>query len=116
MKTIIAGGRDVTDYGVVEDAVAAAQEKGFVITEVVSGGASGVDYLGEVYARNHNLPIRRFKADWDRYKKAAGPIRNQEMAVYGESLIAIWDGISRGTKNMIEEANKRGLKVFVYMV
>lgn len=110
MKTIIAGGRTITDYSLV---LSALRESEFQITEVISGMASGVDTLAIQYARENNLPLIEFHADWNTHKRAAGPIRNREMAKYGEALIAIWDGQSRGTKNMIEEAAKKGLKVYV---
>ena len=110
MKTIIAGGRTITDYSLVLSALA---ESGFEPTEIVSGMALGVDTLAIQYATEHNLPLKEFHADWKKHNRAAGPIRNREMANYGDALIAIWDGESRGTKNMIEEATKRGLKVYV---
>jgi hypothetical protein len=110
MKVIIAGGRTVTDYSLVLSALA---ESRFEPTEIVSGMAPGVDTLAIQYARENNLPLKEFHADWNSYKRAAGPIRNRAMAEYADSLIAIWDGESRGTKNMIEEATKRGLKVYV---
>lgn len=110
MKVIIAGGRDIHNYDLVLSAIG---ESEFVPTEIVSGMASGVDTLAIRYARENNLPLKEFHANWNEYKRAAGPIRNREMAQYGDALIAIWDGESRGTKNMIEEATKRGLKVYV---
>lgn len=110
LKVIVAGGRDINDYSVVEDAI---RESNFPICEIVSGGARGVDHLGELYAAEHNIPVTVFPADWDKYKRAAGPIRNRQMAEYGDALVAIWDGESRGTKNMIEEATKRNLLVYV---
>lgn len=111
MKTIIAGGRDITDYNLVLDAVHASS---FDITEIVSGGARGVDQLGERIGREFNIPVKVFPADWDTHGKRAGPIRNAQMADYAEALIAVWDGQSRGTANMIQQATKKGLKVYVY--
>jgi hypothetical protein len=110
MKLIIAGGRNIHDYSLVLSALAESQ---FQPTEIVSGMALGVDTLAIQYAAENNLPLKEFHADWNQYKRAAGPIRNRQMAEYGDALIAIWDGESRGTKNMIEEATKRGLRVFV---
>lgn len=86
----------------------------WAVTEVVSGGARGADAFGEEWARDRRVPVRVFPADWNRHGRAAGPIRNREMAEYADALVAVWDGESRGTKNMIEEATKRGLKVHVY--
>ncbi len=113
MKVIIAGGRDITDYSLIEIAI---NESGFIIDEVVSGGATGVDTLAIKYAIEKGIPSKVFHADWKKHQRAAGPIRNREMAEYSDALIAIWDGKSRGTKNMIEEAKRKGLKVVVLNV
>ena len=83
------------------------------ITIVVSGGAPGVDTLGEQYADEMNIPVHVYEADWDKHGRAAGPIRNRKMAENAEALIALWDGKSKGTKNMIETATKKGLMVYV---
>ncbi|MBC8427529.1 MAG: DUF2493 domain-containing protein [Proteobacteria bacterium] len=112
-KTIIAGGRNITDYNYV---IEACKQSHFVITEVVSGMAKGVDTLGEQWAREHNIPIKQFPANWDKYGRRAGPIRNEEMGDYSECLIAIWDGKSRGTKHMIDYATKKGLKIYIYKI
>lgn len=110
MKVIIAGSREITDASVVADAIAAS---GFEVTEVVSGTARGVDRLGEAWARARKIPIKPFPADWNQLGKAAGVLRNAEMAKYADALVAIWDGESPGTKNMIDEATSRGLRVHV---
>lgn len=111
MRTIIAGSRSITDYRQVCDAVI---ESCFDITVVVSGTARGVDQLGEQWAHTHGIPIDRYPAQWDRNGKAAGYKRNVVMAILADALIALWDGQSRGTKHMIDEATRRGLRVFVY--
>jgi hypothetical protein len=110
MKTIIAGGRDIHDYQLVLDAI---KESQFPISIVVSGGAQGIDTLGEKYAHEMVLPLHVYEADWEKNGRAAGPIRNRKMAENAEALIAVWDGKSRGTKNMIETARKLGLLVYV---
>lgn len=111
MKTIIAGSRTIRSYSVVDTAV---KLSGFRITEVVSGAARGVDILGEQWAARHGVPCRVFEADWNRWGKRAGYLRNVEMGEYAEALIAVWDGISPGTKHMINIAYGRGLKVYIY--
>lgn len=113
MKVIIAGGREINDYDLLLQAVLNA---GFDITAVVSGGARGVDAMGERFAEEAGLQLFKFPADWDKHGRAAGPIRNRVMAEFGDALIAIWDGKSRGTKNMIDQARERGLKVHVEMI
>lgn len=85
------------------------------VTEVVSGGARGADTLGEKWASDRKIPIKRFPADWS-IGKHAGHVRNAEMAEYGDALVALWNGISPGTRSMIKMAQLRGLKVFVYRV
>ncbi len=113
MKVIIGGGRDYDDYDGLLEAVG---QSGFDITAVVSGGAKGVDALGERYANEMNKPLFIFKADWKTHGRGAGPVRNQKMADKADALIAIWNGESRGTKNMIETATKQGLPVYVKRV
>lgn len=110
MKVIIAGTRDYDDYA---ELVATIERTCWTITEIVSGGAKGADALGETYAKSNNIPLHVFKANWDAHGKAAGPIRNREMAKYADALIAFWDGVSRGTGNMITEATNAGLKTHV---
>ena len=110
MKTIIAGSRTISSIQIVEQAIL---ESGFEITEVVSGKAKGVDTLGEVWAALHGVPVKGFPANWDEHGKAAGYIRNIAMAHHADALIAVWDGVSRGTGHMIEQAKKKGIKVFV---
>ena len=82
-------------------------------TEIVSGTCKGADILGENYAKDNNLPIKQFPADWDKHGKKAGYIRNKEMAEYATHLIALWDVESKGTKMMIDLAKRNGLKVRV---
>lgn len=114
MKVIIAGSRDITDYNIILKAIENAD---FNITEIVSGCARGVDRLGERFANDCNLVIHKFPADWNGpHKKAAGFVRNAEMANFADALIAIWDGKSPGTKNMIELARKNNLKIHVEIV
>lgn len=113
MNCIIAGPRYVTNYQHVLNAVEAS---GFSINVVVSGKARGVDTLGEQWAEEHGKSVKPFPADWSKYHRAAGPIRNRQMAEYADALIAVWDGKSRGTANMIKEARRKKLKVYVHRV
>lgn len=109
MKVIIAGGREVTDYELVKKAV---ELSGYEITEVVSGGAPGADRLGEKWGHENGVFVTVFEADWDKYGKAAGPMRNSNMARYADALIAIDTG-GPGTRDMISQARVKGLRVFV---
>lgn len=73
------------------------------ITEIVCGCAEGVDNEGEHWASHMNIPVRRFPVDWEKHGKAAGPIRNKQMADYADSLLLIWDGESKGSANMLKQ-------------
>ena len=81
--------------------------------EIVSGGARGADKLGERYAAERGYGLKIFPADWNRYGKRAGYLRNEQMAQYADVCICFWDGESRGTKHMIDLSNRCGLKVIV---
>lgn len=109
MRIIIAGSRTFNDYGKLKLAL---RDLDIPMTEIVSGGAKGADALGERYAQENGIPLTRFPADWEKHGKPAGVIRNKQMAKYGEVLVAAWDGQSRGTKNMIDEAKKQKLLIY----
>ncbi|MCK5020124.1 MAG: DUF2493 domain-containing protein [Candidatus Peribacteraceae bacterium] len=114
MKTIIAGSRTITDYAYVEKTIEdCISVYGSNITEVVSGGAPGVDTLGAQWAKKNKIKPKEFLAKWKKYGLAAGGIRNGKMAEYGDMLIAIWDGTSTGTKDMIKQAKNKSLIVHV---
>lgn len=130
LKVIIAGGRDYTSYAGLEDAV---KQAGFEIAEVVSGGAKGADSLGESWAKNNKIPVKKFIPNWndtnhpdavvkfrknpwtdaeEAYNWAAGFMRNSDMAEYADALIALpGDG---GTRDMIKKAKEKNLKIFIY--
>lgn len=112
MKIIVAGSRDVTESEV-RAALTLCPWVGFV-SVIVSGTARGADTFGERWAQENNIEIIRFPADWERYGRRAGPIRNEVMANNAEGLVAVWDGKSRGTRSMINLALKHGLRVMVY--
>lgn len=110
MRLIIAGSRDITDYDLIVEKLDVILSA-YMPDEVVSGGARGVDSLGEQWAIAHQIPIKRFPADWRQYGKSAGYKRNVEMAAYATHLVAFWNGQSRGTKHMIDIAHERNLRV-----
>lgn len=111
LRTIIAGSRSITDIKFVEEAVRDFNHKGYIINEVVSGGARGVDTLGETWAKERGIPLIIFPADWETYGKMAGFKRNYEMAKYAEALILVWDGKSLGSRSMRCIAENQGLIV-----
>jgi hypothetical protein len=114
MRTIIAGSREITDYSLLLKAVESARLEGIEITTVISGGARGVDSLGERYAAENNIPLERYIPDWS-VGKSAGFIRNQQMSEVADACIAVTNG-SNGTKDMIARSNRKGLKLYVETV
>jgi hypothetical protein len=109
-KVIVAGSRSFNDYEHLEKTLdTLLQNKKFV--EILSGGADGADKLGEQYAKTHGHILTVVPAQWSKHGKSAGPIRNKRMASMAEALVAFWDGESKGTKSMLEEARKAGLEI-----
>lgn len=111
MRIIIAGSRTVTEQQV-RDALEWCPWIGFVSC-VVSGGAKGADQFGERWAIQQGLEIKQFLAEWGKYGKRAGPLRNKMMAENADGLIAVWDGSSRGTSSMIDLGQTAGLRIFI---
>lgn len=119
MKVIIAGSRTISDKARVYAAIA---NSGFEITEVVSGGqvtydrnrrpVGGVDWIGEQWALEHGIPIKRYVAYWKTLGFKAGPMRNADMANYAEALILAWNGKSAGSMSMLAKAETKGLRIF----
>jgi len=110
MKVIVAGGRTFTDALLLDCVLSKLIRSDW---EIVSGGARGADRMGKVWANEHNVSCRVFPAKWDLLGKRAGMVRNGEMADYADALVAFWDGISVGTKNMIESMTAVGKQVRV---
>ena len=107
MKVVIAGIRyeDPVNKIVFDNyplLVKAITDSGYKISEIISGAAIGVDTLGETYAGANNIPVNRKPANWNKYGKRAGPMRNKEMALLADAAVILWDGESKGTRNMID--------------
>lgn len=81
---------------------------------LVSGGAQGADALAERLARERGLTIDVIPADWQRYGRGAGPIRNKQIVESADLVIAFWDGKSRGTRSALSHADKMGIPVEVH--
>lgn len=118
MKVIVAGSRDVLLYyedGEVYRLIGKGLNEIGVKTEdiscILSGACRGVDRLGERWARYKYIHVERYPADWDRYGRAAGPIRNQQMVDLADALIVIRFPESRGSKDILNRAKKKGIPV-----
>ncbi len=114
-RLIVAGGRDYSDYPRLKQEILklANEQLAHRPVSIVSGMAKGADTLGVLFAREHNVPLYKFPANWDLYGKRAGFIRNEEMGQFADGLLAFWDGQSRGTKHMIDYMKRLGKPVHV---
>ena len=114
-KIIIAGGRDFMDYNLLKEKTNKILQEKKVTHKIViiSGCARGADTLGMRYASENIFDVDEYPADWDKYGKKAGYMRNVEMAENPDALIAFWDGKSKGTKHMIDIATERKLPIRV---
>lgn len=128
MIVVVSGSRTITDYRIVADAI---ERSLFVeITELWHGAQPGkyvdgvwmptVDLLAALWSNKNHIPVRTFPADWNKHGKAAGPIRNSEMATeasrssIGAGLVAVWDGTSHGTDDCVRKFSALKLPVFEY--
>ena len=112
MRVVVAGSRTFDNYDMMVgflDAILVGEAD----VTIVSGGAGGADRLGERYAKERGHGLKLCLADWKRYGKSAGPMRNTKMARNADMVVCFWDGESRGTKHMIATAESYGLRVYV---
>jgi len=114
LKIVIAGSRTFNDYKLLKSVVIDyIGGMAYNNIEIVSGGANGADNLGEKLANELGCSLRIFPADWDKYGKSAGVRRNEQMAIYSDAVIVFWDGISKGTQNMIDNAKKHNCALHI---
>lgn len=112
IKALVCGGRGVTDAARLERVLDAAVQR-LGVTEIIQGGAPGVDSLTKAWAAARGVPQRQFDADWGALGRAAGPIRNLEMLTAGKPdlVLAFVEGAGPGTMNMIKQATHQGIRV-----
>lgn len=108
MKLAIIGSRSFNDYSKLK-----SELKDYVseVTQVISGGAKGADQLGEKWAKEMLKPVINYLPDWKAYGKGAGLVRNLQIVESCDTLIAFWDGQSKGTLYSINKAKKAGKTV-----
>ena len=122
LRVIIAGSRTFNNYNMLvekTDTILSERNVDNLPIRIISGTAKGTDILGERYAKNKGYALTRKSADWGRLGKRAGYVRNVEMADFAMKdnnvplLIAFWDGISKGTKHMIDIAESKGIETYI---
>jgi hypothetical protein len=113
LKVIVAGSRNFNDYGLLKSKLDFYfQRYSPNQITIISGTAKGADQLGERYAREKGITVKKYPANWS-LGKIAGYLRNVEMAKNATHCVCFWDGESRGTKMMIEIAKERKLELRV---
>ena len=86
------------------------------VTEIVSGGAKGIDTLAKEYAVKNNIVLTEFLPEYAKFGKAAPLIRNIQIIEYADEVLAFWDGKSKGTKHVIDSCKKLSKKVTVIII
>jgi hypothetical protein len=109
MILAVVGSRSWIDNGLIDRRL-----KEIWPSEIVTGGAAGVDMIAEAWGILHAIPVKVFYPDWSLGRKA-GPLRNQKIVNYCDELVAFWDGKSKGTLSSIELAKKAGKLRMVYI-
>lgn len=84
------------------------------LTEIVSGGARGIDTCAKIYAEKNGIKLTEFLPQYERFGRAAPLKRNIEIIENSDIVLAFWDGVSRGTKFSIDRCKKLGKKILVY--
>lgn len=106
MTYAIIGSRDFNDYDLLVNILS-----NFQITKIVSGGARGADSLARRYANENNIELQEFLPDWNKYGKKAGFIRNKDIVINADYVIAFWDCLSKGTLSSINIAKQNNIKI-----
>lgn len=83
-------------------------------TEIVSGGAIGVDRSARNYAKTHNIKLKEFLPEYERYGRSAPLKRNLQIIDYADEVIVFWDGMSHGTRFVIETCKRKNVPIKVY--
>jgi hypothetical protein len=109
MIAAIIGSRTFTDYNYFFNKI-----KHLKFEKIISGGASGADSLAKKFALENKIPFLEIPANWEKFGKSAGFIRNVDIIDQAEVVIAFWDGKSKGTSHSIQLAKKKNKEVLIF--
>lgn len=113
-RIVVAGSRSFQNYKAAEEIfLSALSKRKLNEIEIVSGGAKGADAFGEYFAKKYGCQLKIYPADWERYGKRAGYLRNRQMAENSDATILFWDGVSRGTADMFNQTLRENHPLFV---
>ncbi len=85
------------------------------VTEIVSGGARGIDTSAREYALKNNIKLKEFLPEYEKYGRSAPLKRNIQIIDYADMVLAFWDGKSRGTKFVIDNCKRIGKRVRIFI-
>lgn len=108
MKVAVIGSREFTDF----DIAPYIPEN---TTEIVSGGAVGVDTVAKRYALKNNIKYKEFLPEYQKYGRRAPLVRNDAIIDYSDLVMAFWNGHSKGTKYVINQCQKKCVPLYIYM-
>lgn len=116
MKILVCGGRDFSDRGLMHKTLYDIAGDWSDLPSVIHGGAGGADLMAGEWALDNWLCVEMYEAEWDKYGKSAGPIRNQRMLDEGKPDIVVAfpranGKLGTGTSDMIRKAEKAGVRV-----
>ena len=116
MRLAIVGSRTFSDYGLLAKTIFDFLAPIDSTTHIISGGAKGADALGEKFAYRNNAKLTVYRAEWDKYGKSAGFLRNQTIVDDCDIVIAFWDGVSHGTADTINKAKRAKKPIFMVFI
>jgi len=113
MKLAVVGSRNIIDEEMVFNSINSTIKDIQTPITIVSGGAKSVDSIAAKWAKTNDVPLIEFKADWSKFGKAAGIIRNKDIIKNCDTVLAIWDGKSKGTQNSIKLGHSLNKNVII---
>lgn len=106
-KVIVTGGRNYSDRNFIYQTL-----DHFKPTEIINGGASGADRISTEYAKERNIPLKIYNADWDFYGRSAGPVRNELMLSENSDAIVLAFAGGKGTQDCVTRAIVKKMKIY----
>lgn len=110
MKVLVCGGREFNNYDLLKEILDEVNHE-LNISVIIEGDSRGADKLSEIWAINNGIFVEKYPADWNKFGKAAGFIRNKQMLTNGKPDLVIAFKGGNGTNNMVEQAMKNNIQV-----
>lgn len=116
-KVLVCGSRTWRDKDEIHEHLQSlkeqCQDRATFFTVIHGACPTGADKIADIWCKKNNVPVKPFPANWDKYGKAAGPIRNKQMVQTHPDLVLAFSNGSKGTQDTIDLARKAGIEVKV---